>query len=413
MAATDPYSYGILSVPDVARYYGFPAELTGRGQRIAILEFYGGYHEDDIAQFFAELGVPAPSVEAVPITDHHGLPLTGHNSPQDLATLSAVIADYREPTSTIDDLEAKYGDVTVRNVQATLECTMDIAIAGGIAPGAEIRLYFAPQTGGGWVAAIDEALAWNPTAISCSWGAAEPDGWQPSQITDIDAALARARDAGVTVCCSSGDSGAQNSVAVDAANVHFPASSPHVLACGGTRMTMSNGRITGEETWNEDFKGLARASGGGMSGLFERPDFQAGIPTPPPTPGIWTGPDAGDGFVGRWIPDVSANADYRSGYRIILGGEPFVAHETSASAPLWAGLIALLAEGLGGSVGWLPELLYRPELSGCFNDIVEGDNRCTGSTARAFEAGPGWDACTGLGSPRGRELLDALRLVMT
>ena len=75
---------------------------------------------------------------------------------------------------------------------------------------------------------------------------------------------------------------------------------------------------------------------------------------------------------------------------------------TSAVAPLWAGLVALLNEGLGRPVGWFQPFLYSPAARGGLHDIVDGSNG-------AYSASPGWDPCTGLGSPNGAALLAALR----
>jgi len=81
---------------------------------------------------------------------------------------------------------------------------------------------------------------------------------------------------------------------------------------------------------------------------------------------------------------------------------------TSAVAPLWAGLVALMNESLGKSVGFLNPLLYSPTISGAFHDVTDGDNK-VGKDNIGYSAGPGWDACTGLGSPDGQRLLNALR----
>jgi kumamolisin len=104
---------------------------------------------------------------------------------------------------------------------------------------------------------------------------------------------------------------------------------------------------------------------------------------------------------GRGVPDVAGNADPATGYQILADGTAQTVGGTSAVAPLWAGLVALLNQSLGAPVGFLQPQLYTLP-SGTLNDIVEVDNG-------AYRAGPGWDACTGLGSPNADALLQALK----
>ena len=105
------------------------------------------------------------------------------------------------------------------------------------------------------------------------------------------------------------------------------------------------------------------------------------------------------GPVRRGVPDVAGNADPESGYNILVDGQSTAGGGTSAVAPLWAGLVARLNQKLGRSVGFLNPILYQNP--GAFNDIVSGSNI-------DYKAGPGWDACTGLGSPKGTAILQAL-----
>ena len=108
-------------------------------------------------------------------------------------------------------------------------------------------------------------------------------------------------------------------------------------------------------------------------------------------------------FQGRGVPDVGGNADPNSGYNVRVDGQDTVVGGTSAVAPLWAGLIALMNQSLGKSVGFLNPALYgQVAAAGAFHTITEGNNG-------AFKAGPGWNPCTGLGSPDGTEILAALK----
>jgi kumamolisin len=173
--------------------------------------------------------------------------------------------------------------------------------------------------------------------------------------------------------------------------VDFPASSPYVVACGGTTLELSGETISSEEVWNEQASGEG-ATGGGVSQLFALPTFQdgAGVPAAP------------DGFVGRGVPDVAGDADPDTGYNVVVDGQSLVIGGTSAVAPLWAGLFALINQSLGANVGYVNPQLYTATSEATFHDITEGNNG-------AYSAGPGWDACTGLGSPNGSALSSALR----
>jgi kumamolisin len=113
-------------------------------------------------------------------------------------------------------------------------------------------------------------------------------------------------------------------------------------------------------------------------------------------------PKAPNGFVGRGVPDVAGDADPQTGYNVIVDGQQTVIGGTSAVAPLWAGLLALINESLGTNVGYVNPLLYSAKAEETFHDVTSGNNG-------GYSAGAGWDACTGLGSPYGAALLTALR----
>jgi kumamolisin len=171
-------------------------------------------------------------------------------------------------------------------------------------------------------------------------------------------------------------------------HVDFPASSPHVLACGGTKLVASGDTITSETVWNE-LSANEGATGGGVSTLFALPDWQAKSGVPKPT--------ASGG--GRGVPDVAGDADPSTGYTVRVDGETTTIGGTSAVAPLWAGLIALANAANGRDAGFVNPTLYGAETA--FRDITSGNNG-------SFKAGTGWDACTGLGSPKGAAVIAAL-----
>ena len=232
------------------------------------------------------------------------------------------------------------------------EVMLDIEIAGAIAPKAKIVVYFTSNTSQGFLDAITQAVhdtVNNPSVISISWGGPEAN-WTGQAFEQFDQAFQAAAAVGVTITVAAGDNGSSDGVSDGQAHVDFPASSPNVLACGGTRLNATSTKISSEVVWNEPSDG---ATGGGISDQFPLPDYQknAGIP-----------PSANSGKrIGRGVPDVAANADPATGYPIRVDGDNAVVGGTSAVAPLWAGLIALLNQGLGKPVGFLNPTLYSFE----------------------------------------------------
>ena len=349
---------GPLTAPQVAGFYKFPDGTDGTGQTIAIIELGGGYTASDLDSYFSGLGLATPTVTAVGVDG-------GSNSPGD---------------------------------PADAEVLLDIQVAGAVAPAAAQVVYFAPNTDRGFVDAVSEAVHATPTpaVISISWGASE-DAWSPQSRTTMDAAIADAAVLGVTVCVAAGDNGSSDDPnSVSGVHCDFPASSPHALACGGTKLVgdVSTSTITSEVVWNE-LASRAGAGGGGVSDVFGLPSWQS-------TAGV---PALGSDKDGRGVPDVAGNADPVTGYLVVVNGKQQPIGGTSAVAPLWAGLIARLAQATGKRFGMLQTLVYAGVTPGTaapgFNDITEGNNG-------AYKAGPGWDACTGLGSPDGTALLTRL-----
>jgi kumamolisin len=229
------------------------------------------------------------------------------------------------------------------------------------------------------------------------WGAAE-SGWTAQAMHAMDQAFQDAAALGVSVCCASGDNGSADGVNDGRLHADFPSSSPYALACGGTRLEGSGSTITKEVVWNEGQSG--GATGGGISDTFDKPTWQAKANVPPSAnPG---------GRIGRGVPVIAGDADPVTGYQVLVDGKQFTIGGTSAVAPLWSGLIALLNQKLGHSVGYLNPLLYGlPPASGAFHDVTAGNNDISGGN-RAYPARSGWDACTGWGSPDGAKLLSAL-----
>lgn len=338
--------------PQVAALYGFPTNLTGSGQTIGIIELGGGYNADDLSTYFSGLGLSVPNVTAVSVDG-------GTNSPGD-------------PNG------------------ADGEVALDIEVAGSIANGANIAVYFTTNTDQGFQDALTTALHDTangpPSVISISWGGPE-SSWSQQSLTSFDEACQSAAALGITITVASGDEGSSDGGSGN--NVDFPASSPHVLGCGGTELIASGNTIQEEVVWN-DQSAQGGASGGGVSASFPLPTWQAnaGVPAAPSSGG------------GRGVPDVAGDASPESGYNVYFDGQAEVVGGTSAVAPLWAALIALINQQRGSNLGFINPTLYQNAENG-FNDITQGSNG-------SYSAGPGWDACTGLGSPNGQQLSEEL-----
>jgi len=361
----------------VADIYKFPAGTTGAGQTIAVIELGGGFSTSDLDTYFGGLGIPVPSISAVSVDGASNAPGSDPNG-------------------------------------ADVEVALDIDVIGAAAPGATQIVYFAPNNGDqGFVDAISAAASATPApiAISISWGQSE-DSWTAQGRSAMDAAIADAAAMGITVCVASGDNGSGDAVSDGQSHVDFPASSPHALGCGGTKLIAnpSTGVISSEVVWNETAANEG-AGGGGVSDHFAVPSFQAnaGVPARAARSAAVSGAEAVSGAaaaaVGRGVPDVAGNADPVTGYQVFSGGQAQVVGGTSAVAPLWAALVSRLAEATGQRFGLIQTLLYagvspRTAVDG-FNDITSGNNG-------AYAAGPGWDACSGLGSPDGTALLNRL-----
>ncbi len=344
---------GISYTPrQVAQLYDFPLDVDGTGETVGILELGGGYKQTDIQKYFSSLGIKEPTVISVSVDN-------GQNNP-----------------TTPDSADG--------------EVLLDIEVVGAVAPGAKLVVYFAPNTSQGFQDALTTAIhdaVHKPSVISISWGSAESD-WTAQAMTAFDSAAQDAAALGVTICAASGDSGSTDGVADGANHVDFPASSPHILACGGTSLQSANSAIKSETVWNDGTQG--GATGGGFSNQFPLPPWQASAKIKPPSGG------------GRGVPDVSGDADPQTGYSVLVDGQSLVIGGTSAVSPLWSGLIALLNQKLGKPVGFLQPAIYAlASAANAFHDITSGSNG-------AFTAGPGWDAATGLGSPSGQNLLQAL-----
>jgi kumamolisin len=258
------------------------------------------------------------------------------------------------------------------------EVMLDLCVVGGMAPGAELHCYMGPNTDAGFLAAINQAVVDKMDAISISWGGPE-DQWSAASIAQFNDAFIKAAQAGITVTAAAGDSGSGDGE--PGQHVDFPASSPYVLACGGTTITAASSRT--EVVWND---GQGDATGGGVSALFALPSWQRSANIP------------GGKF--RGVPDVAGNADPNTGWIVIVDGQETTIGGTSAVAPMWAALSVCLSQALGRNVGFMNPQLYS--VAGWARDITSGNNG-------TYVARAGYDCCTGEGVPVGTRLLAAMQ----
>ncbi len=354
----------------VARHYKFPVDdYSGKGQTIAIISLGGKINLDEIRDEFESLEIKMPDISE---------------------------KDVSPPA--LDPDQDKMGSGEVQ---------MDIQVAGCICPDAKITVYRGAPNAGGFAAAVQKAVDDDQSVISISWGSSESD---PRECAPMEAALKQAAKKNITVVASSGDWGSSNArnttgvagAAPDGkAHLEYPASSPFVLACGGTELVSRMGREV-EVVWN-NVERKSGAAGGGVSELFKLPEWQenAGISIP----------SANTGQTGRVIPDVSGIAA-GGDWMIFNDFRPEVTGGSSAVAPLWAGFVALVNQARQDSgkqrLGFLNPRLYELASKGnLFNNIVEGSNRPS-KDYPGYDAGKGFDACTGWGTPVGDKLFAAL-----
>jgi kumamolisin len=351
---------------EFASLYNFPSHTSGKGQCIGLVEFGGGFDPKQLHSYFQSTGIKPAKIIVKEVRP-------GANEPQG----------------------------TPGTLNPDTEVYLDIEVAASLAPGATIVVYFGENTTKGWLSTLQAAILdtrHDLSVISISWGEAEQD-WSLQSIKKIDDLFQLAAHRGITICCSAGDRGISECDG-RSFTVAFPASSPHVLACGGTRLDVRGNRSRSESVWNQ-WKQFRLASGGGVSDVFPLPSYQqkANVPLRRST----------DRLPGRGIPDVAANASSETGYLIEANETRMSLGGTSAVAPLWAALIARLNEALGSRIGFLTPLLYNinAATNDAVFDITRGFNGA--SRARAFHARRGWDPCTGLGSPNGEKLLQLLK----
>jgi kumamolisin len=347
-----------LHPADLAKAYGIDAlhaqGLDGSGQSVAVVSF-DTFDAKDIAAFDQAAGTSGPAVQSIRLAGAPKKPGDGQD-----------------------------------------EVSLDLETIRSIAPKAQIYDYEAPQSAD-WSDVINRIVEDGKVQIvSISWGRCEPFA-DPSAGDPDDVALASAEMAGLSIFVSSGDNGAYDcleessglqrdfTVAAD-----YPAVSPHVIAVGGTYLSVhTDGSYLGEVAW-QDPLGQA-GSGGGLSDVFSKPSWQVG-------PGVANAQSSGD----RQVPDVAGPADPASGMFVVSDGEGEVVGGTSAATPFWAGSMVLAeqlaAKGGINRLGFLDPVLYALASAhqgdgSLFHDVTIGANLL-------YPATTGWDYATGWGSPK-------------
>ena len=334
--------------PSVSRNWFYPTELrtiynfpSARAAKIAVISFGGGLVGDlqnniltngDVQKYWTDLGVTTSTVQVFPCFG---------------------------ATNNVNDSGS------------TAENTLDVETIGAACPGSTISLYIAPNTLSNFVPIMNRALQDQPNVISISWGA--PESYFGSLATQINTVFAQCVQAGINVCVASGDNGSSDGIS--GTNADFPASSPNVIACGGTRLYSPNytyDSATVEQAWS--------FGGGAVSRIFGKPAWQNITAS------------------GRAVPDIALVADPSTGVRFYVQGQYVVYGGTSVAAPLMAAYCACA----GFSEYICPKLYRMPRAT--FHDILVGSNG-------AYRAGTGYDFCTGLGSINGQAVLQNMDMI--
>jgi kumamolisin len=373
---SDPANTKPLTPQQVAQLYNFPAG-DGSGQTIGIYEMQtgdgrAGYTVQDltasIQAFGGNLKVPQPVDVSV--------------------------------------------DGVTNSGQSDGETGLDITVAGAVAQGAEIAVYFTGGTSQSILHALQAMIHPNPgdpqpsiLSISYGWGPDDEsaDSFSDQEYVQLDQLFQDAANLSITVLISSGDSGAFIASQTQA-QTSYPATEPWVTACGGTTFGNVNGTAFDEYVWNDTGKAGPGATGGGISAHFTTaPSYQANVKLPT---------RMGTNTAGRGIPDVAGNASENSGYMQSINGQIQAVGGTSAVAPLYAGLIAIINANLGSPVGFLNPVLYSA--SGIFRSISSPPGPANNSFGKVtgYPATAGWSACTGLGSVNGTALQNSLKTAL-
>jgi len=343
-----PISYNADSY---SKIYNYPDLSVTAAPVIAVISLGGGLYPTDASAYWTSIGIEVanqPKIIIIPVGGTRNRPSANDGG-------------------------------------ATYENALDVQIIGAncASKNTTILFYLAVNSFNGFYDAFNSAIntpvvvnrvRLRPSVISCSWGAPEAR-FSSSNLTRYNKLFAAAAARGINICCASGDNGSSNGL--PGLNVDFPASSPNVIACGGTTLTSPNlvyDASTNEIGWT--------GSGGGISAVFARPAYQTGL-----------------GFSKRASPDIAMNADPVTGIKIRVNGRLLVFGGTSCVSPAMSAFIART-----GTNKFVTPLLYGPTPHpNSYNDITVGYNGPT-PTSTTYRAGAGYDRVTGLGSLKGKVL---------
>jgi subtilase family serine protease len=327
--------------------------LTGTGQVVGLLQF-DGYSSSDISYYESEAGLPNVPLSRV-LLDHFNGRGSGGNG--------------------------------------QLEVSLDIEMAVAMAPGLSRIIVYEAGPNGFWEDILTSIATANAAKqISCSWS-------EPGQAMNAatDSLFQEMAAQGQSFYCASGDSDAYTSL------IPFPEDSPYITQVGGTTLTVNRtgGPWSAETVWNW---GGGTGSGGGISTQYAIPLWQQG-----------TSMRTNSGSTTmRNVPDVALVAN--NVYVRALNADQDVGG-TSCAAPLWAAVTALVnqqaAGGGYGPVGFINPAVYAigdgSDYNSIFHDTTSGNDTST-TSPDAFYAETGYDLCTGLGTPNGAALINALAL---
>ncbi|HEX3605851.1 MAG TPA: S53 family peptidase [Candidatus Dormibacteraeota bacterium] len=319
-------------------FYNAPPQVRGAGQTIAVFAAGDVSHaQSDLALFEARQGLPPVRWTTIPVG----------------------------PPST--------------ETAGSPEWDLDTQWSTGMAPDvSDLLVYVTTSLSGGDIASEFERWVRDGRApqASASFGACESIAYLTGIVDALDPLLLQAVTQGQSLFAASGDSGSfcpavigVNGVPAGLPGPLYPASSTNAISVGGTTITGQTGMLR-EVAW--------KAGGGGISHIERPGGYQSG---------------AGGSYLGlgRGTPDVSLDADPLSGYTVVVDGKDLIIGGTSASAPAWLGIWARAQQAHGGHLGFADEAIYRVPAT-AFHDVVAGSQVL-------HDATPGWDYCTGRGTP--------------
>ena len=388
-----------FSAQEYQELFHYP-EGEAKGQRLGIIFLGGGYYEADLRTYMADSLHYSP--EKIARIEQNIKVVSGANNPApSRENLAKIVKSY----FTMDPMPQTPIEGN------SLEVTVDMNIAVAMAAEAEFRLYFYQGLSGQnpslidifdiWIEILEEEDDERPNVLSMSfaWTKSFSDG----VLEEMNRLLGLLVAKGVSLFGASADFGSNPGGVVQ---VQYPAASPWVIACGGTNPDVVDGSIVSESVWNQGYRfnnpsgGTSvsfTASGGGVSD-FDLPNYQEGLFV-----------NAGNGLKPlekRGIPDIAIGAQAQKGFILNVAGVMVGSGATSCAAPLCATLIARINANLPPrfSSQFHLALLYLAKATDAFNQVLEGTNYKPPANDLPYQASATWSGCTGLGSPRGREL---------